>query len=233
MYLIRYLTGILAAYASNTTEFAFIASTDSPDVIRGVNAYALGIRKIRPTAVVHVAIVGKEKDYAREAYLAEKLYEEYPSIDVYAYHLNSDEINKFCEKNSISCIGFHKSYMDKYPRTTLVSLEWNWTGYYKNILAKMQKGVFDSGTNWLDIKSGSAFLGKINSNLVNFDAMNMVDKELNDILFHDAKNVFIGPIFDNEHNLRVLGGRYITDEELLYRVNWFVDGVEVYHEDKN
>ncbi|MGN1394068.1 MAG: BMP family ABC transporter substrate-binding protein [Succinivibrionaceae bacterium] len=230
MYLMRYLSGILAAYTSNSSDFGYIINRETPEAILGVNAYTMGIKKITPSAKVYVGVVNSDNDKERESLVAEKIYEEVPGIEIFAYHLDSEEINRFCDKNSLLCIGYHKSYMNLYPKTTLLNLEWNWTSFFKSVLDDLYNGVYNSGAVWLDVKGGSAYLGKANSSIINLDAFNAVDREMNNLLLKNKNQLFIGPIFDNNGVLRVKGGDVLDDNELVYNMNWYVKGVEVYYE---
>ena len=39
-------------------------------------------------------------------------------------------------------------------------------------------------------------------------------------------DVFYGPVFDQQGNLRIGRGENISDDELLARFDWFVEGVD-------
>lgn len=53
MYQARYLAGIVAGMETTNGELGYVAAFPIPEVIRGINAFALGARSVRPDAKVH------------------------------------------------------------------------------------------------------------------------------------------------------------------------------------
>ena len=54
MYQVRYLSGIIAGMKTQTGEIGYVAAFPIPEVIRGINAFTLGVRSVRPDATVYV-----------------------------------------------------------------------------------------------------------------------------------------------------------------------------------
>ena len=54
MYQPRYLSGIVAGKATKSNLIGFVAAYPIPEVIRGINAFTLGVRKVNPQAKVKV-----------------------------------------------------------------------------------------------------------------------------------------------------------------------------------
>lgn len=70
----RYLSGIAAGYKTETDKIGFVAAQPIPEVIRGVNAFTLGVRSVNPEAEVHVKFSmtwfdpGKETETAKRCW---------------------------------------------------------------------------------------------------------------------------------------------------------------------
>ena len=63
----RYLAGMLAAAASRPGIAGYVAGFPVPEVVQGINAFALGMRAVDPKAVVRVLWLNTWFDPAREA----------------------------------------------------------------------------------------------------------------------------------------------------------------------
>jgi simple sugar transport system substrate-binding protein len=62
----RYLTGIVAGKMTKTKEIGYIAAFPIPEVVRGINAFTLGLRSVDPEARVRVVWVNSWYDPGRE-----------------------------------------------------------------------------------------------------------------------------------------------------------------------
>ncbi len=54
MYQARYLAGLVAGRTSRSGAIGYVATTDIPEVVRGIDAFTLGVRHAAPTARVYV-----------------------------------------------------------------------------------------------------------------------------------------------------------------------------------
>ena len=54
IYQMRYLSGIVAGMQTKTGKVGYVAAFDIPEVVRGINAFTLGVRKANPDANVIV-----------------------------------------------------------------------------------------------------------------------------------------------------------------------------------
>lgn len=54
MYQSRYLTGMAAGMRTKTNHIGFIAPMPIPELMRGINAFALWVQRVNPQAVVHL-----------------------------------------------------------------------------------------------------------------------------------------------------------------------------------
>ncbi|MDD2433624.1 MAG: BMP family ABC transporter substrate-binding protein, partial [Clostridia bacterium] len=54
MYQPRYLSGIVAGLKTETNKIGYVAAHSIPEVLRGINAFTLGVRSVNPEATVSV-----------------------------------------------------------------------------------------------------------------------------------------------------------------------------------
>ncbi len=73
MYQAKYLAGIIAASTSCTKKIGFVAPVNIPEVVRHVNAYALGAQEVDPDIEVYVYWVGNWFDVDIEPVAAQTL----------------------------------------------------------------------------------------------------------------------------------------------------------------
>lgn len=223
-YKIRYLAGIIAAFASKSDSFGYLVAVENPETIRGLNAYTLGIRLIRPNAKVYFYSLGSWYSQKNITTSLRKLLAQHPDIDVISYHVSSDEVEMFCDGKGIKTISYNKTKYDRFPTTNLTSIDWNWGSLYKVVIANTSNGNFEPKTMWIGLRVGSVRLGKINKT-ISHDAYMLVDRKISEFQTK-GKDVFDGPIYDNKGNLKIKAGTKLSEEDMLYRMNWYVDGVE-------
>ena len=73
MYQARYLSGIVAGLKTKTNKIAYVGAMAIPEVIRGINAFTLGVKSVNPDAEVHVRWTSTWYDPAIEKAAAEAL----------------------------------------------------------------------------------------------------------------------------------------------------------------
>src|SRR5699024_3981339 len=87
-YEVRYLAGIVAGRMSKTHVAGYVAGFPIPEVLQGVNAFALGMRSVDPKAQVQVVWLNAWFDPAREREAAMALFDQ--NVDVIAFHTAPD-----------------------------------------------------------------------------------------------------------------------------------------------
>lgn len=87
MYQPRYLSGIAAGMTTENDKIGFVAAMPTPEVIRGINAFTLGVRSVNPEATVQVVWTNTWYDPAVEKQAAESLLD--AGVDTVAQHQNT------------------------------------------------------------------------------------------------------------------------------------------------
>lgn len=225
-YQARYLAGIVAGMQTETDKIGYVAAMPTSEVNRGINAFALGVRRVNPDAVVTVAWSNAWDDEAEERKLANNLIEN-TGVDVITYHQNQPYLIEEAEKAGIYSVGYHQkpeNCSDKY----LTAVVGDWKLTYEAIIRQYLRGnSSDMKLFWVGMEEDAVKLTEF-SPLVSEETKNEVTIATNQILAgHD---VFSGVIYDNEGSLRCKDNQAITDEILLEQFDWYVEGVEFYGE---
>ena len=132
-----YISGIVAGGTSKTGKLGFIAAKPIPQVLRNINAFALGAQVLNPKATVQVIFTGDWAMPVKEAEAANSLVDQ--GIDVLTCHVDSPKVvMQTAEKRGVFCTGYHASQAEIAPKGYLTGAEWDWTKVY-SMYAKMIK----------------------------------------------------------------------------------------------
>lgn len=224
MYQARYLSGIVAGRKTQTGKLGYVAAFPNSQVIRGINAFTLGVRSVRPDAVVYVRYCRSWTEDAPALDACRNLLDQFP-IDVVTVHTNSLEPHREAETRGIWSIGYHMDNQDLFPHTYLVACVWNWQSYYREQILNCLQGKFHGRQVWIDKDKGIVSLSHL-SPYVDMDAARQV-RTVNEKFNSRGFDVFYGPIKDNQGKLRINVGESMSDDELLNGFDWYVEGVTV------
>ncbi len=223
MYQARYLTGIVAGAMTKSNKIGYVAAVPIPEVIRGINAFALGVKKVNPDAKVYVVWTGTWYDPAKEKEAALSLISE--GCDVIAQHQDSPAAQQAAEENGAYSIGYHSDMSKFAPKAHLTAAVWNWSVIYSYIIEEVMAGTWKSEEIWWGIDKGVVGIAPFND-AVPQEVRDMVNEEMQKYLNGEVPEQypFVGPIYDQNGNLVKAEGEVMTDEEFL-SMNFFVDNV--------
>ncbi len=224
MYQVRYLSGIVAGMRTDTGEIGYVAAFPIPEVIRGINAFALGVRSVREDAVIHVDYCDSwtEDESAKETAIG--IFDKYP-VDVVTLHTDSVQPLVEADKRGIWSVGYNMDNSDMFPDTYLTACEWHWDVYYHEQILKYLQGKFHGTHDWINMEDGIVRLSGLTSNVAEGteEAVEKAKKRLESREF----DVFYGPIRDEQGKIRVEEGESMADDEILNSFDWYVEGVQV------
>lgn len=221
MYQMRYLSGIVAGMKTKTNVIGYVGAYSLPEVVRGINAFTLGVRSVNKTAVVKVKWTHTWYDPAKEKEAAKALIAE--KADVIAQHQDTAGPQQAAEEAGVFSIGYNTDMKDKAPNAYMTAPIWNWGPYYVDQVKKIQNGTWKSESYWGPVNDGIVNLAPLTANAPT-GAQEAIDKAKADIVSGKNK-VFVGPIKDQTGNVKITDGTVMTDKELL-SFDWFVEGVE-------
>ena len=247
LYQTYYLNGLMAGAMTKTNKIGYVAAFPIPELIRHINAFALGIKAVNPKAKVHVkwiyAWYGPDK--AREA--AEALIAE--GCDNLAFTEDTPAVievgQEHTEKGRQIYTYSHYSPMHQYGKDSVVSGQLvDWGVMYVKILQDIYNGTWKKDDLWWLIAEKAAILGGSFDNIINPKfvdelKMKMVDTpdfgkiSVYDLIVKryeqmmkgpDVFDPYDGPIKDNTGKLMVKEGTRASKGDLL-SIMYYVDGV--------
>lgn len=222
MYQGRYLTGMVAGEMTESNQIGYVAAYPIPEVIRGIDAFTLGVRSVNPEAQVNVVWTNTWFDPAAEKEAANALLST-AGADIIAQHQDTSGPQVAAEEAGKYSIGYHSDMAPLAPKAVLTSSVWDWGHYYVDVVKSVQDGTWETGRYWGPMSDGVVKLAPF-AEMVPQEVQAKVEAQ-QDIILSGEWDVFTGPIKDQEGNLKVAEGVKLTDEE-MENINWFVEGVK-------
>lgn len=224
IYQMRYLSGIVAGMQTKTGNIGYVAAFDIPEVVRGINAFTLGVKKANPEANVIVRWTKSWQDDEICASATHSLLNG-KDIDVLAMHTDSREPMRIADSLGIWIVGYNLDNSEFFPEHFLTAPVWRWEKFYTPHIFDVLKNKFQEKSYWNGAESGIVDLSPLTAH-VNPEAVKMVAEE-REKMKNGSFDVFYGPIEDNTGNVRINEGESMSDVDMLNQFNWFVKGVEI------
>jgi len=248
LYQTYYLNGMMAGALTKSNKIGYVGAFPIPEVVRHINAFALGIKAVNPEAKVDVrwiyAWYGPDK--AKEA--AESLIGE--GCDTLAFTEDTPAVievgQEHSEKGKQIYTFSHYSPMQPYGVDSVVSGQLaDWGGMYVKILQDLYDGKWTNEDIWWLAAEKAAVLGGnfdeiINAKFVDdLKAAKVKDKDFGELSVYDLVvkryeqmkkgadvfEPFTGPIKDNTGKIQIKKGAKATKGELL-SIMYYVDNVK-------
>lgn len=135
----EYVSGITAGLVTKSNKLGFIAAKPIPQVLRNINAFALGARSVNPKVTVSVIFTGDWAMPVKEAEAANSLIDQ--GADVLTAHVDSPKVViELAERRNVFSTGYHASQAKLAPKGYLTGAEWNWEKIYKGYIEGIQAG---------------------------------------------------------------------------------------------
>lgn len=221
MYEPRYLSGIAAGYATETNQIGYVAAFGIPEVIRGIDAFTLGVRSVNPDATVQIVWTNTWYDPVLEKASAESLLD--AGCDVIAMHQDTPEPIAAAAAAGAYGVGYHSEMAASGGETYLTAPVWNLGPYYTKIVQSVMDGTFKPEAFWGGLAEGTVTLEAFGPG-VSEEAAAAIE-EAKAAIIDGSLQVFAGPIKDADGNIVVEEGAVMTDEEML-SMEFYVEGVQ-------
>jgi simple sugar transport system substrate-binding protein len=248
LYQTYYLNGLMAGALTKTDKIGYVGAFPIPEVVRHIDAFALGIKATNPKAKVHVkwiyAWYGPDK--AREA--AESLIAE--GCDNLAFTEDTPAVievgQEHSEKGKQIYTYSHYSPMQQYGKDSVVSGQlMDWGVMYVKILQDLYDGTWKPVDYWWLIREKAAILGGSFDNIINpkfagdLKAAMVETKDFGKVSVYELItkrydqmktggpelfDPFTGPISDNTGKLQIKAGAKASKGDLL-SIMYYVDNV--------
>jgi len=221
----RYVSGLIAGKMTKANKLGYVAAFPIPEVIRGINAFTLGVRKVNPAATVKVVWTNTWLDPQIERTAAESLLD--AGIDVTAQHQDSSATLEADQAKGVYGVGYDSANMTaKAPKATLTSPIFIWGPFYIATANAVLGGTWKTSQWWGSWKDGAVDLAPI-GDMVPADVKTAALAEADKFKAgtESIYTIFTGPLKDNTGAEKVAAGVAMTDDEIL-NFGWFVEGVD-------
>lgn len=221
MYEGAYLLGVVAGRMTRTNVVGMVGSVPVPDVIRNINAFALGAQSVNRKIRTKVAWVGAWHDPAREGQAAESLIAQ--GADILSQTTESPAPLQVAQRRGKFGFGWNADMARFAPKAQLVACTTHWDEYYADTARAVLNGAWKP----------REFKGGLKGEMIRFTSLNwaapadltaLLDERRKQILSY-AVRPFAGPLRDQDGHVRVSIGANMPARELI-GLNWFVQGVE-------
>ena len=247
LYQMYYLNGLMAGALTKSDKIGYVGAFPISEVVRHIDAFALGIKAANPKAEVHVrwiyAWVGPDK--AREA--AEALIA--AGCDTLAFTEDTPAVievaQEHTEKGKQIYSYSHYSPMQPYGVDSVVSGQLvDWGIMYEKIFQSLYDGTWTKDDMWWLAAENAAILGGTFKDIINpkfvgaLKAVKVNTKDFGSVSAYDlvvkryeqmkkGTNLFepfTGPIKDNSGKLQIKAGAKASKGDLL-SIMYYVDNV--------
>ena len=216
----HFVNGIAAGLSTKTNKIGYIAAKPIALVLRTINAFALGARKVNPNAEVQLIMTGDWALPVREAEAANALVD--AGCDVIACHVDSPKVvvETAEARGAMSC-GHNTDQSQLAPRGFVTGAELKYVTIYKGYTDKILAGeklpnLFEGGYDQ-DMVSSTAFGAGATEAARNAATAAIADLE-------GGAPIFVGPLKDNT-------GKVVSEKTLelydpaLWGTDYLVEGV--------
>jgi len=216
----RYLTGVVAGKMTKSNNLGYVAAIPIPEVIRGINAFTMGVRSVNPKAQVRVIWTGSWFDPGKERQAAETLIAQ--GADVITQHTDSPAPVQAAEAKGVYSIGYHSDMSKHGKKSHLTAAVHNWGAYYTKIAKEVMAGKWKSGAYWGGIKDGIITLAPFGP-AVPADVKKLVmDKQAE--IAAGKLHPFQGPVKDQDGKEIVAAGKTMSDDD-MHGMTYYVEGI--------
>lgn len=220
MYEPRFLSGIVAGLKTESNKIGYVAAFEIPEVIRGINAFALGVQAVNPDAEVDVRWTHTWYDPAKEKEAAKALLD--AGADVIAQHQDTAGPQQAAEEKGAFAIGYNSISEEKAPNAYMTAPIWNWGVYYKAQVELVMNDEWTAENYWGGMIDDVVRLAPITANGPE-GAKEKVEEYAGKIM--DGSFQVFGGVIELQDGTTVgEEGKVLADGELL-GMNYFVKNV--------
>lgn len=209
----RYLSGMAAGAATETNLVGYVAAFAIPEVLRGINAFTLGVREVNPDAQVQVVWTSTWVDPAIEGDAAQALLD--AGADVLAMHQDTPAVGQAAEAAGAKWVGYHADMSEFAPDAWLTAPVWDWKEFYLNRAQAVRDGTWQPEVFYGNMADGMVVLAPFGPS-VSDETKALIDERQAQII-DGSFSVFPDPIVDQDGNSRPLGD--------IFAIDYFVEGV--------
>ena len=219
LYQARHVQGIIAGMMTKTNKICYVGAFPIPEVIREINTYYLGAKKMNPDVEIIITWVNTWYDPGKESQAAEVMMAD--GCDMVAQHTDSPAPLQAAQAKGKLGFGQASDQITFAPKAQLTATIDNWGPYYIERVGAVMNGTWETGD----------YFGHMNDNSVQMAPFtNMPDnvaakaQEVKDAISAGEYFAFTGPIKDNTGKIQLKAGE-VADDAHLNSMMYYVEGI--------
>lgn len=209
----RFLSGMAAGEATESNLIGYVAAFPIPEVLRGINAFTLGVREINPDAEVQVVWTSTWFDPTIEGDAAQTLLD--AGADVIAMHQDSPAPGQAAEAAGAKWVGYNTNMIEFAPNGWLTAAIWDWGPYYLKTAQEVRDGTWTNDPYYGTMADGTVDIAPFGPS-VSDEMKDMIEERKQQIIDGDFA-VFPDPIVNQDGEEQPLGD--------IFGMDFFVEGV--------
>lgn len=217
----RAVLGTIAGKMTKSGVVGYLGSFKIPEVVLGVNSFALSAQKQNPAVVVKVLMIDSWFDPPKEAAATETLIN--LGCDLVTTHTDSPAPLQVLEQKGLFGFGQGADMSAFAPNSHLTAIEDIWGPYYIDRAKAILDGTWASTDTWDGMIDGEVVISPYSA-AVPADVAAAADTVKAGYM-DGSFNIFTGPIYDQDGVERVKAGEVMGLGDLA-TMDWFVKGVE-------
>ncbi len=217
----RAVLGTMAGMMTESNVIGYIASFPIPEVVRGINAFTIAMRKVNPDAEVKVVWVNTWYDPGKEADAAKTLIDQ--GADIITQHTDSPAPLQVAQERGVLGFGQASDMQSFAPEAQLTSIIDDWNPYYVARVQAVMDGSWESQDTWTGIDDG--MVGFPGYGPAVSEDVQAAAETVKESIVAGTLHPFAGPIVNQAGEVVVEEGETLDDKALL-GMNYYVEGVQ-------
>lgn len=220
LYQARHVQGIIAGMMTKTNKICYVGAYPIPEVIREINTYYLGAKKMNPDVDIDIVWVNTWYDPGKESAAAEVLMAD--GCDMVAQHTDSPAPLQAAQKQGKLGFGQASDQYQFAPEAQLTATIDNWGPYYIRKVQAVIDGTWETGDYFGHMNEGAVQMAPFTNMPADVEAE---AQRIKDAISAGEYFAFTGPIRDNMGNLQLADG-VVADDVHLNTMMYYVEGID-------
>ena len=215
-----YLAGIAAGAASKSGKVGAVMPFAIPEVIRGLNAFTLGVRKSNPEATVQVQWTSTWFDPAKERQAAESLLS--AGVDTLWSAQDSPAAGEAAQEKGAFWVGYDSDQSANFADIWLTATTYHWAVYEVPRIQAAMDGKWIAGDYYGGLDDGFVSLATFGKN-VSADTQKVIADEAEKLKTNKGAQ-FTGPINKQDGTVAIEAGKQASYGDKM-SMNYLIEGV--------
>jgi len=219
LYQARHVQGIIAGMMTKTNKICYVAAFPIPEVIREINTYYLGAKKMNPNVEIMITWANTWYDPGKESQAAEVMMAE--GCDMVAQHTDSPAPLQAAQAKGKLGFGQASDQIKFAPKAQLTATIDNWGPYYVKRVGEVMNGTWKTGDYFGHMNDDSVQMAPFTNMPADVRAQ---AKSIKDAIRNGEYFAFTGPLKDNTGKIQLKAGE-IADDVHLNTMMYYVEGI--------